>query len=382
MEDKLLEPIPVDRADYAFWHALCAFRPFIGANKLHELINLSGNIKDAWEAGDEFLQRLGWSKETMESFEQHRNHWQVDTFFKRLDALNINFIPSIDTDFPDDLRKIFDPPLGLYYRGYPFWKNNQLTVAFVGSRKASPYGKTATNMIVQPLAARGAMISSGLAYGIDAEAHTAALSVHGTTFAVIGNGCDEQTMYPRAHRELARRIIDQGGAIISEYPPGTKPQPYFFPQRNRLISGLSQAIVVVEAAKQSGALITARLGLEQNKEIFAVPGPITSDLSWGTNSLIREGATPIQSADDIMECLELNSLFQVKLNPITQGTWQANESDPNRNLVLSLLSGNPTTIDEIVKRSTLSPNTVASTITMLEIENSVKDIGGKNYVRI
>ena len=190
-------------------------------------------------------------------------------------------------------------------------------------------------------------------------------------------------MYPRAHRELARQIINEGGAVISEYPPGTPGLSYYFPQRNRIVSGLSRALVIIEASEKSGALITARLALDQNREVFALPGPITSETSRGTNSLLREGASPALSAEQIIETLELFSLFgEIKNKQISpKNTTDGAPLTDNEN-ILATLSSTPITIDKIVEASKLPSNVVSSVITMLEIDGLTKDTGGRNYVRI
>lgn len=375
--------------------ALTAFRPNISALKLHALINHTGSIEEAWTVPDEALEQYGWNTEQRYSFNEHRKNYHTEKALERLNHLGIEFIPYTSPKFPKSLTGIYDPPLGLYVRGT--LHQNSLNIAFVGSRMATPYGKTVTNILVRPLAAKGAVIISGLAYGVDAEAHLAALQSNGTTWAILGNGCDEMTLYPRAHRKLAQDIVNNEGAVLSEYPPGTKPQNYFFPQRNRIVAGLSRAIVVVEAGKQSGALITARLGLEQNREVFAVPGPITSDMSQGTNALIREGATPVSSAEQIIDSLELFTLFGgMNTSKITQQSFQNiknapsdtaeitdnNQPESEQEIILSTLSQNPIAIDEIVKTSTLPSHTVASVLTMLEIDGIIKDTGGRNYVRL
>ena len=381
--------------DFVILQALTAFRPNINASKIQTLINRAGGFEQAWATPDEALEQYGWTEDSRHLFNEHRKNYQPEKALERLNHLGIEFIPYTSPKFPKSLTSIYDPPLGLYVRGT--LHQNSLNIAFVGSRKATPYGKTVTNMLVRPLAGKGVVIISGLAYGIDAEAHYATLQSNGTTWAVLGNGCDEMTLYPRAHRQLAKDIINNDGAIISEYPPGTPGQPYYFPQRNRIVTGLSRAIVVVEAGKQSGALITARLGLEQNREVFAVPGPITSEMSQGTNELIRDGATPVSSAEQIMDALELFTLFGgMTVAKASKQTPQSssdktpetiekpanNKPKNDQENILATLSQNPLAIDEIVKASTLPSHVVGSILTVLEIEGLVKDIGNKSYTRI
>lgn len=210
-------------------------------------------------------------------------------------------------EYPGLLKQIHDPPRLLYYRGtLPV---NTTNIAIVGSRKLSTYGQQVIEKIILPLSREKICIVSGLAYGADACAHEIALKVGLPTLAVLGSGIDDQSIYPAAHRELAKKIIAAGGAIISEFAPGTKSLPHYFPLRNRIISGVSKAIVVIEAANKSGALITAHTGLEQNRDIYAVPGSIFNPLSEGTNNLIKKGAKPITDASDLLrEYAELSYL--------------------------------------------------------------------------
>ena len=365
----------------AILNALASFRPSTTSLKLHELIKRAGNVEKAWDTPDEALEQYGWTTELRQKFNEHRAHFNIENGLQKLYEKNISFVSFYSQQYPKVLRTIFDPPLGLYVRGH--LQEDGFNIAFVGSRKATPYGKTATNMLVKPLAAKGANIISGLAYGIDAEAHRATLSVHGITTAVLGNGCDEATMYPRAHRELARQIVDNDGAVVSEYPPGTRPLGYFFPQRNRIVAGLSRALIVIEAGEKSGALITARLALDQNREVFALPGPITSEMSQGTNSLLREGASPALNAEQIIETLELFNLFDTKkVQQVLRKNESTNIPATDDEKILSILSSIPTTIDKIVENSKLPSNVVSSVMTMLEIDGLAKDVGGKNYVRI
>jgi len=363
-----------------FLHALAAFRPFISALRLQELVQTTGSFEKAWQVEDSKLSELGWNEEQKQKFKEHRSSWRLERNFELLSSYGISIISFNDGTFPVSLKNIFDPPLALYVRGTI--EADSFSIGFVGSRKATPYGKTATNILVRPLASRGITIVSGLAYGIDAEAHRATLSVNGKTIAVLGNGIDEATLYPRAHRDLAREIVDKGGAVISEYPPATKPQGYFFPQRNRIISGLSKAIVVVEAGERSGALITAKEALEQNRDVFAVPGPITSELSKGTNRLIKEGAAPIQSAEDLVESLELADFLKPEVKQILPENHDKSLPKSDTDIILRILTREPLAIDEIVKRSTLSPNVVASCMTLLEMDNIVRDVGSKSYVKV
>lgn len=409
----------MDNPDALAWlHALCALRPRIATLKLRALLNTAGFAENAWRADAVLLRRAGWNDDAIAYFDERHRQWDVASEWARLSSTDVRLVPQAADEYPPLLHEIYDQPLGLYVRGAALPSN--VPVAFVGSRKATPYGRSATHALARPLAARGVTIVSGLAYGIDAEAHRAALAVHGRTVAVLGSGVDEASLYPRAHRDLAMEIVSLGGAVISEYPPGTAPRPEYFPQRNRVIAGLARAVVVVEAGGTSGALITARLALSENRDVLAVPGPITSPLSEGTNRLLREGAAPALSADDVLEALALEDVLdQGKQEPRSAeaspldpelavegrggqgvgsgehvgGVITAQVPTPNSLLptpspttaadhLLALLSREPRTIDALVSVSTLPTHEVIAALSILELDGRVRDVGGKNYVRV
>lgn len=401
-----------------FLHALCGLRPRITALRLKALLSAAGSPETAWNAEEATLQRAGWSDEAIAFFVHHRQQWDVSAEADRLLRSGITLVPLESKAYPVLLRELYDPPIGLYARG-DLQSARSPTVAVVGSRKATPYGRTATNALVRPLAARGLTVVSGLAYGVDAEAHRATLAVHGHTIAVLGSGIDDASLYPRAHRGLAAEIVGEGGALVSEFPPGTGARAEFFPQRNRIIAGLSRAVIIVEAAAGSGALITARLALAENREVFAVPGPITSPLSEGTNRLLREGAAPALSADDILEALALEEMLAVgngrsrtaernQKEPTEQASLPSlvppsggaplghpygSRSDPkgtpalgtpggsSADQLLSTIGLEPQHIDAVLASSTLPPHEVTAALSLLELEGRVRDVGGKHYVR-
>lgn len=362
----------------AYVHALCALRPRVSALRLQALVDAATSAATAWNAADALLDRAAWTPDAKTFFREHRARWDVAAEWTRLTRSGIRLVPRDEPEFPRLLRAIYDPPVALYVRGT--LRPDERTVAIVGSRKATPYGRTVAQMLARPLASRGITIVSGLAYGIDAEAHRATLAVHGRTVAVLGGGVDDQALYPRAHRTLAEEICAHGGGVISEFAPGTEPRPELFPQRNRLIAGMSHAVVVVEAATDSGALITARLALNENREVLAVPGPITSPVSAGANRLLREGAAPALSADDVLEALALEDILVAA--PRAQGTDDRGPADPSPvGAVLSSLSTTPTPIDALVASGTLPLHEVAAALSVLELEGRARDVGGKQYVR-
>lgn len=391
-----------------FLHALCGLRPRITALRLKALLSTAGSAEAAWNADKVLLTRAGWNDEAIAYFSDHHRKWDVGAEADRLLRSGITLVPLESETYPALLRELYDPPIALYLRG-SLQSAQAPTVAVVGSRKATPYGRTATNTLVRPLAARGLIIVSGLAYGIDAEAHRATLAVRGRTIAVLGSGVDDNALYPRAHRGLAAEISSHGGAVVSEFPPGTSARAEFFPQRNRIIAGLSRAVVIVEAAAESGALITARLALAENREVLAVPGPITSPLSEGTNRLLREGAAPALSADDVFEALALEDVLAaprpeprgsrqppsaIPLPPALRGGLAGQEVSPGEQAphpapkpntsadqLLASLDLEPRHIDAVLASSTLPPHEVAAVLSLLELEGRVRDVGGKHYVR-
>jgi DNA processing protein len=257
-------------------------------------------------------------------------------------------------DYPPLLAELHDPPSSLYLRGGPAQLLAMRSVAVVGARSCSGYGAQVARELAQSLAAAGLVVVSGLARGVDAEAHRGALAAGGLTVAVLGCGIDRD--YPRAHAELARRIAESG-LVVSEYPPGVEPSPWRFPARNRIIAGLAQATVVVEARERSGALITADFALELGREVFATPGEITSSLSAGTNDLLRQGATPLLSAEDVLAALG------VEPAPHTVPDGLSAEARP----VLERLSDGARTLDELVRATELGTAAVAVALTELEL---------------
>ncbi len=271
------------------------------------------------------------------------------------DILEIEFD---DPRYPDILKEIADAPRKLYVRGSLDWVAGR-KIAVVGSRKPTPYGIQATARLIEPIA-RGCIIISGLAYGIDGLAHQAAIKAGGITVAVLGSGLDDDSIYPPRHLGLARQILEKRGALISEYPPGTKPLKHHFPLRNRIIAGLSDRLVVIEAAEGSGALITARLALDYNRDVAAVPGPIFSSNSVGTNWLITQGAQAILKPSDIAE---------------VSGQEGAADLTGAQEIIYNTLTSGPKHPSEIVQLTNLSMSVVNSTVTMLEMRGVVMNTG-------
>lgn len=275
-----------------------------------------------------------------------------------------------DPTYPALLKKISNPPKVLYYRGI-FPTDQELLFAIVGTRRASAYGKQVTLEITQGLSDAGLVIVSGLAPGIDTFCHQVCVQKGARTIAVLGTGLDEKSIYPQENVALSREIIKNGGCLISEYPPGTPGYPNNFRQRNRIVSGLSLGVLVVEAKEKSGSLITAGFAKTQQKKLFAVPGPIYTLNSKGPNKLIKEGATLTESADDILAVLGIEA--RASRAPKNSGE---NEIE---NLILLAIKEEPLYIDNIIKATNLKPSEVATTLSLMEIDGKVRHLGGNIY---
>ncbi len=276
-----------------------------------------------------------------------------------------------DENYPKILKEIPDPPKTIYIRG-EINQKDKLAIGIVGTRNYTSYGKQVAYDISGRLAEAGITVISGLAKGIDTFVHKAVLEKGGRTIAVLGSAVDAKSVYPSCNQGLADKI-SESGAVISEYPPGTKSERYFFPQRNRIISGLSMGVVVIEAPEKSGALITATCALEQNREVFAIPGSIYSKNSAGANKLIQMGAKLINCANDILDELNLPLLTENrKVKPETK----------EEEIILNIISKEPIHIDEITKKSNLDAEKVGSTIIMLELKGTIKNAGGGHYILI
>jgi len=287
----------------------------------------------------------------------------------------IEIIKKSSRYYPKILKEIHNAPKQLYVRG-SLPKDHNLNFAIVGTRAASDYGRTLAFKIAKELAELGFNIISGLALGIDTQAHLGALEGRGKTTAVMGSAIDDNSIYPSENLNLVKKIISSGGAIISEYEPGTKSEIWFFPERNRIISGLSRGVLVVEAPEKSGALITARAALEQNREVFAIPGSIFSKNSFGANNLIKSGAKMVTAVDDILEELNLMDLKTEK------GIKEEENLTEEEKIILKIVEKEPIYIDKICKISKMAAGQVLSIVSVLEIKGIIKNIGGSKFVKL
>jgi len=342
----------------------------IGPARLRMLIDAFGDVERAWLAPAEALYRVGLDRRSLENLLETRARVDLDREVRRVAAVGAHILTWEDEGYPKLLAEIPDPPPILYVRG-ELKPEDAWAVAVVGTRRVSTYGREVTRRLVSVLAQSGVTIVSGLARGVDAVAHQTALEVGGRTIAVLGCGID--LVYPPEHRELARRIAAQG-ALVSEYPLGTQPEPGNFPPRNRIISGLSLGVVITEAGRNSGALITADYAAEQGRDVFAVPGSILSAGCAGTNRLIQDGAKPVLDAADILQELNLTMVAEQK------EARQALPTTETEALILAHLSAEPVHVDDLTRAVGLPVAQVTSTLALMELKGMVRQVGGMKYV--
>lgn len=282
----------------------------------------------------------------------------------------IKIVKITDPEYPASLKKIKDAPKILYYRGV-LPKDNEQCFAVVGTRHPSEYGHQAALQISQNLINHNITIVSGLAPGIDTFSHKAVVEMKKRTIAVLGSGIDEKTIYPRTNLLLSRKIIEYGGCLISELPEGTSGTRFTFPNRNRIISGLSSGVLVVEAKEKSGSLITANYAKKQNKKLFAVPGPIYSSNSWGPNELIKTGAKLVTTAKDILE--------ELKIKQLQLSRHEIDADNEEERLILDILKNGPADIDKIIEKTKIKASLVASTLALMEVSDKVRNLGSNTY---
>ena len=338
----------------------------VSLGKLHNFFGAESGDK-AWESDQKTLAQAGLTEKTAEDFCAWRANINLEDLKKQLDESGIDFILPWDKTYPPILKQAHSPPGGLFWRGAQF--DNRPWIAVVGTRKMSTYGERATKLIVTGLVERGAGIVSGLALGIDGAAHKATLDAGGKTIAVLGSGIDNASIYPESHKNLAEQILLSGGAIISEFPPKTPGLRHHFPQRNRIIASLCKATVVVEADLKSGSVLTAKNALDENRDVFAVPGSITSEGSRGVHDLIKNGASICENAGDILNSPTKES------GPIP--TLGRELSMDERNILD--LCRTPTHVDDLSRHLNTSPASIASTCMSLELANALTDSGNQTY---
>lgn len=306
----------------------------------------------------------------------HFDHRLAEKELQNAKKQDLQILCMADEEYPLLLKAIPDPPLVLYLKGAI--QAEEPSVALVGSRKATPYGLNVTQFLAQDLATAGLTITSGLARGVDARAHNAALQAGGRTIAVLGSGLD--VIYPSEHKLLAERISRQG-AVLSEFPLGTPPNRENFPIRNRIISGLSHAVVVVEASKKSGSLITARMAAEQGREVLAVPGSIFNESSQGCNMLIKDGAALVQNWGDVVENLPESICRHIYSKDKTEGGGEE-LTQLEQTVISSLSFEEPRHVDQVAVNAGLSARDLLSALVNLELKNYISQMHGKQYIRL
>ncbi|MFW6182869.1 MAG: DNA-processing protein DprA [Chloroflexota bacterium] len=343
----------------------------IGPTKLQALLDHYGNIGAAWRASKSDLARIGIDRRAIKTFLETRSTVDLDAYLARVRSSGAKVLTWDSPDYPRYLREAPPPPPVLYVAG-DMREADRWAVAVVGTRRKSMYGEQVTRELVSGLVRNNVTIVSGLARGIDYIAHDTAVKQGGRTIGVLGSGIDH--IYPPEHRNLARKIVkEQRGAIISDYALGTEPESKNFPPRNRIISGLSLGVVVIEAGKRSGALITANYALEQDREVFAVPGRITSKGSAGTNRLIQQGAKLVTEVEDILEELNLTMV------PQQVAVQMAVPDSAEEAALLEHLSPEPLHVDELCRASGLDMSEVSSTLALMELKGMVQQVGGMRY---
>jgi DNA processing protein len=342
------------------------------ARRIHALAGRFGSPGAAWAAPAGNL--AGADKLSLEKAVElagRRAEIDPEAELRRLEQSGTGYVTLEEPAYPRRLREIFDPPPGLFYRGQLPGRDTP-AVAIVGSRRPTAYGLAVAENLGRQMARAGVLVISGMARGIDTAAHLGALGAGGPTVAVLGCGVD--VVYPRENKQVMEKIA-AAGAVLSEFPPGSVPEAWHFPVRNRIISGLADALVVVEAAERSGALITADLALEQGREVLAVPGNITSPLSRGPNRLIKQGARLVEAPEDILEELGLDALFKMKETESAGWPLLTNDED----LLLKMLAEEPVPLDQLIEKSTLPPGQIMAALTFLEMKGLVRQLPGKHY---
>lgn len=361
-------------------HIALQITPGIGRITHRRLVEVFGSAGAVWSCSGGGKYPFKLSEKVIRALERGPDRNRVESILEAIDGVSGWVMVVGDPFYPELLEKIYDPPQVIYGKG----SKEILTldsVALVGARKSTSYGRQAAKYIAEGLALKGITVISGLALGVDAASHSAALSAGGVTVAVKGCGID--VAYPRANSGLAASIVEHG-AVISEFPPGTEPEPRNFPIRNRIISGLSLGVVVVEAARKSGSLITASMALDQGREVMAVPGSILGSHNSGSHWLLSQGAGLVTSADDVFKILACGFTPEGNVNNKNSGTQQeGNESwqdcSEDEKAVLSVLSGFPIHIDEVAACSGIPLPDLATIMVRLELADLIQAMPGQMY---
>lgn len=347
----------------------------IGCQKMKMLLGFFDSAEEAWQADSSQLEKSGIGNNIAQKIIEERKNINPDEEWEKLEKENIKMVTLTDENYPALLKEISSLPYIIYVKSaednYNF--NESPMIAIVGSRKFTQYGKQTAENFARELARAGITVVSGMALGIDSFAHRGALDGGGKTIAVLGSSLEDKNIGPRSNYELSRNIIENG-VLLSDFSLGISSVPGNFPARNRLMAGMTLGTIVIEAASESGSLITANLALEFNREVFAVPGSIFSPQSEGTNTLIKSGAKMATSVKDILEELNIERRSaQDQVKKIIPAT-------PGEEKILKNLSQDPVHIDTIAKLTKLEASVVSGTLAVMEMKGFVRNIGGQNYI--
>lgn len=354
---------------YEYWFANIKG---LGNKAKRQIRNRFQDARELYYIEETALKRMGMDKDTCHKILKSMKEWRLEEEYKKLTEKQVKLYTIEDDDYPARLRMISAPPYAIYVKG-ELPKENGLSVAIVGARQCSTYGEVMARQYAETLADAGVQIISGMARGIDSVSQKSALAAGGKTFAVLGCGVD--LCYPREHYALYRQLQECGG-IISEQPLGTQPLPQFFPARNRIISGLSDLVIVIEAKERSGSLITADMALEQGKDVYALPGPCSSALSKGCHNLIKQGAGILLSPKELIE--ELGIFYKKAVENVTEN--KISLETPEK-LVYSCLDFYPKSLNQILEETGISISVLMQTIVDLELKGVIKEMSKNYYVK-
>jgi len=380
-------PPSTDNAKQIPWIAL-ALTPGLGPTRARRLVEFFGGVERVFQVSLTELEAAGLPAAAAQSIGAGKSLELAHEEVAKATGLDIQIVALEDADYPVRLKQIYDPPLVLYVRGN-LEALSRPGIAVIGTRHPTPYGIGMAERLSSDLAGRGLVIFSGLARGVDSASHRGAVSAKGKTVAVFGTGVD--IIYPRENSRLADQILSLGGALTSEFPLGTFAAPQNFPIRNRIISGMSFAVLVVEAAEYSGTRITARCALEQGRDVYAVPGNVTNKNSWGPNTLIKQGAHLVATWEDVWE--ELPADVQLALTPPAGSESQAGQTaslfeepslSPYEKKIYAVLKADEALhLDEIIEKleAEISSSEIFAALFELELAGKVKQLPGKNFVR-
>jgi DNA processing protein len=369
-----------------YWLAL-ALTPGLGPTRIKKLIEHYGTADRVFHASLTELEATGMRAVSAQSLATGKSLELAQQECVKATESGAKVISLSDPEYPSRLKEIYDPPVILFVKG-SVEVLAQPGIAMVGTRHPTPYGSGMAERLSTDLAARGLVIISGLARGIDTASHRGAVAAKGKTVAVLGTGID--VMYPKENTRLAEQIVALGGALISEFPVGTFPAPQNFPIRNRIISGMSAGVLVVEAAEYSGTRITSRCALEQNRDVYAVPGNVTNKNSWGPNTLIKQGAKLVATWEDVWEELPadvqmaLSSMQHESPEPETASLFPDEVTSPHEKKILKLLKADESThIDQLVEllEAEMSSSEIFAALFELELNGKVRQLPGKNFVK-